>query len=283
MINNKVLLVVLAHPDDESFGMGGTLAYYAAQGIEVHLVCATKGEAGEVSPEKMVGYNSIAELRVSELMCAADYLGIKQVYFLDYRDSGMSGSIDNQHPQSLVSQSQEDVSRKIVGYIRKLQPNVVITFDPIGGYRHPDHIAIHNATVKAFHQSGDDNYKIDGFGSYQPEKLYFHTFPRGFLRIVVNLLKLFGKDPGKFGRNGDIDLESFAYENFQINAVINIRKFRKQKEKAGSCHASQGGGRMGGGVLNIFLRLFNNRETFMQVYPLINSKKPINHDLFSIE
>ena len=280
MNNKKVILVVLAHPDDESFGMGGTLAKYAAQGIDVHLLCATKGEVGDVSPEKLVGYNSIADLRVSELRCAAGYLGIKQIHYLGYRDSGMAGSSDNNHPLSLASQSIDEVSKKIVGYIRELKPSIVVTFDPIGGYRHPDHIAIHNATVLAFHQAGEGNFITDGFESFQPEKLFYHTFPRGFLRVVVKLLKFVGKDPKKFGRNGDIDLESFAYENFPIHTVINIKQFRKQKEKAGSCHASQGGGRMGGGLVNILLSILDKKESFMQAYPIIDSKRPVTHDFF---
>jgi len=280
MINNA-LLVILAHPDDESFGMGGTLAYYASRGFDVHLLCATKGEAGDVTKEKMVGYDSIADLRESELMCAAGNLGIKKVHFLDYRDSGMSGSSENHHPQALISQSVEDVSRKIIGFIRKIQPIAIITFDPIGGYRHPDHIAIHNATVKAFYLAGDDNYKFGGLDPFQPQKLFFHTFPRGFLRIAVKLLRLLGKVPGKFGRNGDIDLESFAYENFPIHIVINIRKFRKHKEKARCCHSSQGGGRMGGGVQSFILRLFDNKESFMQAYPVIDTRTAVTHDFFS--
>jgi len=280
-MNNKILLVVLAHPDDESFGMGGTLAKYAAQGIDVHLLCATKGEVGDVSPDKLVGYDSVADLRESELRCAAGYLGIKQVHYLGYRDSGMPGSSDNHHLLSLASQSVEDVSRKIVGYIRELKPSVVVTFDPIGGYRHPDHIAIHNATVRAFEQSGDRNLITDGFEPFQSEKLFFHTFPRGFLRTAVKLLKFFGRDPSKFGRNGDINLESFAYENFPIHTVINIKKFRRQKEKAGSCHASQGGGRMGGRLLSSLFRLFDNKETFMQAFPVIDSKESLSHDFFS--
>ncbi len=281
MNNNKVLLAVLAHPDDESFGMGGTLAKYAAQGIDVHLLCATKGEVGDVSPEKMIGYDSIADLRESELRCAAGFLGISQVHFLGYRDSGMAGSSDNHHPLSLVSQSVDEVSRKIVSYIRELKPGVVVTFDPIGGYRHPDHIAIHNATVQAFRLSGDGNLITKGYEPFQPEKLYFHTFPRGFLRIVVKLLKILGKDPRKFGHNGDIDLESFAYENFTIHTAINIKEFRKEKEKAGSCHASQGGGRMGGRLLSSLFRLCDNKEMFMQAYPVIDSEAPLSHDFFS--
>jgi LmbE family N-acetylglucosaminyl deacetylase len=280
MIKNNVLLVVLAHPDDESFGMGGTLAKYAAEGIDVHLLCATKGEVGDVSTDQMVGYDSVGDLRESELRCAAGFLGISQVHFLGYRDSGMAGSPDNYHLNSLTSQPVNEVSTKIVLYIRKLKPGVVVTFDPIGGYRHPDHIAVHNATVLAFYQAGDGNFITEGFEPFRPEKLYFHTFPRGFLRIVVKLLKILGKDPRKFGHNGDIDLESFAYEDFPIHTVIDIKKFRKQKENAGNCHASQGGGRMGGRILSNLFRLFDSKEMFMLSYPVIDSKSPLSHDLF---
>ena len=92
MNDKKKILAVLAHPDDETFGMGGTLAYYAQQGVEVYLVCATRGEVGEVEPEMMQGFSSKGELREHELRCAAKTLGIREVYFLDYRDSGMAGS-----------------------------------------------------------------------------------------------------------------------------------------------------------------------------------------------
>src|SRR3989304_5201223 len=88
----KKILAALAHPDDESFGMGGTLALYAQRGVDVHLVCATRGEAGTVEAEHLEGYASIAERRVAELRCAALRLGLSGVHFLDYRDSGMPGS-----------------------------------------------------------------------------------------------------------------------------------------------------------------------------------------------
>ena len=154
MSEKQVLLVVLAHPDDESFGTGGTIAYYAKRGVDVHLVCATRGEAGEVAPEFLQGFSSIADLRVSELRCAAGILGLKGVHFLDYRDLGMSGSADNQHPQALINAPLEEVAAKVARLVRKLQPQVLITFDPIGGYKHPDHIAIHKAAVRAFRGGG---------------------------------------------------------------------------------------------------------------------------------
>jgi N-acetyl-1-D-myo-inositol-2-amino-2-deoxy-alpha-D-glucopyranoside deacetylase len=276
----RVLLAVLAHPDDESFGMGGTLALYASKGVDVFLICATKGEVGEVAPDLLGGYDSISSLREAELRCAAGHLGLTGVIFLNFRDSGMAGSPENQHPQALMIQSTDDVASMIAKYIRELKPGVVVTFDPIGGYRHPDHIAIHNATVRACELAGEESFVIEGLSPFHPERLYFHTFPRGFLKMAVKILKIFGKDPSKFGKNGDINLDAFAYENFPIHAVINIRKVRKQKEQAGKCHASQGGGRMGAGILGGLLRIFDNHETFMQAYPRIRAGEKQVRDLF---
>ena len=99
---DPTLLAILAHPDDESFGIGGTLALYAERGVKVHLITATCGEVGTVDPEYLDQHASIAELRVEkELHCAADQLGISDVYMLEYRDSGMPGAPDNEHPQAL--------------------------------------------------------------------------------------------------------------------------------------------------------------------------------------
>ncbi len=129
-VNKRVLLAVLAHPDDESFGMGGTLALYARRGVNVHLVCATRGEAGEVAPEMLEGFSSVAERRVEELRCAAGILGLAGVHFLDYRDSGMTGSADNQNPHALCNAPLEEVAGKIAHYIRLLKPQVVIDLRP---------------------------------------------------------------------------------------------------------------------------------------------------------
>ena len=132
-MNHPIILSVLAHPDDESFGMGGTQALYAKKGCDVYLICATRGEVGDVSPEHMQGFTSIADLREGELRCAAKHLGLKNVFFLDYRDSGMPGSPDNQHPNAQVAHPVEEVAEKVVKYIREIKPDIVLTFDPIGG------------------------------------------------------------------------------------------------------------------------------------------------------
>lgn len=265
--SKKVLLAVLAHPDDETFGMGGTLAHYSRLGVEVHLVCATRGEAGDVSSEFMKGFDSVGDLRESELRCAAGYLGLAGVHMLGYRDSGMAGSPDNHHPQALAAQDIHKVAGDVVHYIRLLKPQVVITFDPIGGYMHPDHIAIHRAAQMAFFAAGDAAQYSDNLKPYQAQKLYYNTFPRGFLRAAVWWMKVIGKDPHKFGRNQDIDLVPIAQARFPVNAVVDYRNVLDEKNNATACHASQGGGRITMGIMGVFRRLFGISDQYMRAYP----------------
>jgi N-acetyl-1-D-myo-inositol-2-amino-2-deoxy-alpha-D-glucopyranoside deacetylase len=265
MNSNKRLLAVLAHPDDESFGMGGTLALYAQRDVEVHLICATRGEVGETPPDFERNDRSIAELRMDELRCAGQILGLEQVHFLDYRDSGMPGSADNLHPQALAAAPMQQVATEIASYIRKFQPQVVLTFDPFGGYGHPDHIAIQRATQRAFTLAAEDE-QFDSQSPYQAQKLYFHTFPRRSLGVLVRLLSLFGKDPRKWGRNNDIDLLEITEHTYPVHARINFRAVAKIKEQASACHRSQ---LMPGsnGVLWAIMRLFSGPESFMRAYP----------------
>ncbi|HEX7556596.1 MAG TPA: PIG-L family deacetylase, partial [Leptolinea sp.] len=224
MTEKKTILAVLAHPDDETFGTGGTLALYARLGVDVYLICATRGEVGEMPEEMMAGFNTIGEKREDELRCAGDLLGLKSIFFLGYRDSGMPNSVDNQHPQALAAQPVEKVAEEVARYIRKLRPQVVITFDPIGGYHHPDHIAIHNATVKAFYLAGDPQFITEDLEPFLPQKMYFQTISRGFLRFGVWMWRLIGRDPRKFGTNQDIDMQAIAEVDFPITTRINCRE-----------------------------------------------------------
>lgn len=275
-----VLLAVLAHPDDETFGTGGTLAYYARRGVKVYLICATRGEAGEVDEEHLRGFRSIAERREHELRCAAGHLGLAGVYFLNYRDSGMPGTPDNEHPRALAAQPVEKVAAEVAHYIRSLRPQVVITFDPIGGYRHPDHIAIHKAATAAFHLAADTNFPDpEGLPPYQPARLYYQTLPRKFLRFVVKILRLIGRDPHRFGRNKDIDLAAVAEVDFPIHAVIDYRSVADIRDRASRCHASQGGGSLTGGLFGPIRRYFASKEMYMQAFPEPNGN--VERDLFA--
>lgn len=263
-----VLLAVLAHPDDETFGLGGTLALYARRGVQVHLVCATRGEVGEMDERYLRGFDSIAARREAELRCAAAKLGLSSIHFLNYRDSGMPGSPDNQHPRALCAQPLEQVAGEVAESIRLLRPQVVLTFDPIGGYRHPDHIAIHNATVRAFQLAGDADFSgSQGLATFKPAKLYFQTMPRAMLRLAVAAMRLAGRDPSKFGKNQDIDLASIAAVSFPTHAVINYRQVAAVRDDASACHASQGGQGMVSGVFATIRRWFASRETYMRAEP----------------
>jgi LmbE family N-acetylglucosaminyl deacetylase len=272
------LLAVLAHPDDESFGPGGTLALYAHRGVEVHLACATRGEVGEVSPELLQDYESIAKLREDELRCAATHLGIKDVHFLGYRDSGMEGSPDNEHPDALAAAPLNEVAARITLLVRQIRPQVIITFDPYGGYGHPDHIAIQRATTDAFHAASNPDQYPDGMPPYEPQKLYYHTFPRRMMRLLARIMPLLGQDPRRWGRNKDIDLLAIASHAFPIDAQINIGEVSEAKRKASACHSSQTGP-PARGLLGWIVRRLGEYETFMRFYPVLNNRRR-EKDLF---
>ena len=265
----KKILSVLAHPDDESFGMGGTLAHYAKQGVEVHLICATKGEAGSVDPEFLEGYDSIASRREAELLCAAEHLGLKNVHFMGYCDSGMEGSPENEHPNAFINVPFEVITEQVVEYIREFKPDVVLTFDPVGGYHHPDHIYIQKAATEAFKAAGDPGQFPEAGEAFQPDKLYYHIFPRGFVRTAVRALKLLGQDPTKFGRNNDINLELLAGdEDYPPHVQINYNGVKDLKEKASNCHASQlDASLQSPWLLRLIRRLSVGKDHFMQALP----------------
>jgi LmbE family N-acetylglucosaminyl deacetylase len=279
---HKTLLSVLAHPDDETFGMGGTLALYSRRGVDVHLICATRGELGDIDPEFKERIKSAACLRTQELRCAAEILGIHGLHFMNYRDSGMPGSQANTHPKALAAQPIEKIAREIAGMIRQIKPDVVLTFDPIGGYRHPDHIAIHQATVSAFELAGDAGFcDPQELPPFQPEKLYFHTINHTFLKIVVWVLRLIGKDPHRFGRNQDIDLVSLVEVDFPTHAKIDYRPVKDIRKAASACHASQGGAQMDKGFRGLVTRVFGgHHDTYMQAYPEPVVGHRVQHDLF---
>ena len=275
----KTILAVLAHPDDETFGLGGTLAYYAQKGFETYYVCATRGEAGTVDEGYLKDFRNIADLRTDELMRAAKILGLKEVFFLGYRDSDMPGSENNKHPEAQVAHPIEEVAGRIVKYIRELKPDVVLTFDPIGGYKHPDHIHTHRATTLAFEKADDPSFHPEAGAPFKPRALYYQVFPRGFLKWMIRLMPLFGKDPTRFGRNGDIDLTDLIVE-FPVHVRMDLRSVSEIKRHASAQHASQSGGQMRRGLMGFITRVFGEREDYMRAYPPVNGRFKTGSDLF---
>ena len=281
MINDnqpKRILSVLAHPDDEAFGMGGTLALYAMRGVEVYLACATLGEAGDIPPDFLQSSSSSAALRESELDCSANVLALKQVFKLGFRDSGMEGSPDNHHPDALVARPMEEVVERIAAVMRQVRPQVVLTFDPVGGYFHPDHIRVHQATVLAFDRVRQELKATD---PQALSRLYYHTMPKLSAKIAVFWMRLLGKDPRKIGRNKDIDLVQIASQSFPVHVKINYKKVLKQREQAAACHASQGGGKKPFGLSAWLMRILSRPvDRFMQGFPEPMPNHRMQNDLF---
>ncbi|MFQ5409084.1 MAG: PIG-L deacetylase family protein, partial [Anaerolineales bacterium] len=277
--STRRMLVCFAHPDDESFGPGGTLAHYARVGVDVHLICATRGEVGTIDPEHLETHGSAAAVRSAELECAARTLGLTAVHYLGYRDSGMPGSPDNAHPEALAAAPAVEVAARVTHIMQLVQPQIVITFDPIGGYYHPDHIAMHKATLTAYEQLAQQSDSTNGRAPFRPQKLYYSTYSRRWMRQWLRVMRLFGDNTRAYGRNGDIDLEKLAQVDFPLHAFINVREVAHIKQAAAACHRSQQSLASTWRTRMLFRRRAGKFETFMRARPPA-PKRYREHDLF---
>lgn len=167
------LLGLFAHPDDEILGPGATIAKYASAGVHIEWVLTTRGEAGEIAPGIEATAENLGQVREQEMHCAAHTLGIKKLHFLGYRDSGMAGTAENQHPAAYINAPDDEVIAKLVAIMRNVRPHVALTFEPYGGYGHPDHIAIHKHTHAAISAAADANYRPDLGAPWQTPRLFY--------------------------------------------------------------------------------------------------------------
>jgi hypothetical protein len=131
----------------------------------------------------------------------------------------------------------------------------------------------------AFGLCSDPDYEVNDLAPFAPKRLYFHIIPRGFFKIVVRLMPLFGVDPSHFGNNKDINLLAIVEEDFPIHAKVNYRRFARLRDQASACHASQGGDKQSGFIVTWLLRIFQSVESFMQAYPAYEKQK-LHTDLF---
>ncbi len=287
-MKDKRLLLAFPHPDDESFGPGGTIAKYAREGVDVHYVCATRGEVGTVKAELLKPYEHLPEdqrlgaLRGQELRQAADILGLAGLHYLGYRDSGMPGTEPNRDPRAFINANPDRVTGQLVKIIRSVRPQVMITFDPFGGYGHPDHIFMHQRATEAFHAAGDPARYPETGTPYQPQKLYWTAFPKGLLKFFVLVMRVTRRDPTKFGRNGDVNLKDIAAHDYPPTTRIDVWPYYEIKQRASACHVSQWAS--GPGQFERLPRLLRRRfigyETFRLVEPDADGKRLKERDLF---
>ncbi|MGW0362311.1 N-acetyl-1-D-myo-inositol-2-amino-2-deoxy-alpha-D-glucopyranoside deacetylase [Streptomyces sp. NPDC002990] len=203
------LLLVHAHPDDESINNGVTMAKYAAEGAHVTLVTCTLGEEGEVIPPELAHLaadrdDALGAHRVRELDAAMAELGVADHRFLGgpgrFRDSGMMGAPQNERPGAFWSADVDEAAAYLVEVIRELRPQVLITYDPDGGYGHPDHIQAHRVAVRAAELAAEDTYRRDLGLAHEIGKIYWNRVPlsvveEGFARLRAARAELLGGDP----------------------------------------------------------------------------------------
>jgi len=219
------LMAVFAHPDDEAFAVGGTLAKYAAQACDVYLVSATRGEAGEIRDSDLATAANLPQVREQELRCACQVYGIHPPRFLDYVDGQLA----------IVHQGQ--AVGKLVRLIRELRPQVLLTFGPDGVYGHYDHIAAHRWTTIAFGLAADESCFPDQIAGrctpHQVSKLYYQVLPRD----VLTAMSQNGR-PASVMMDG-VPFAMVGYSGDEITTVIDIGEHLQTKLRGLQCHATQ--------------------------------------------
>ena len=257
------------------------MARYAAQGVDVHVIIATDGIAGSVEdPKHLRSHDTLAQVRSSELANAALALGLTSIWSLPYRDSGMRGTPENEHPDALIQQPMLALVEELLGYLERLRPQVVLTHDPFGGYGHPDHVRVCEATTAAFYIATGQNSRRNGEDKAGPQKLYYTAFDKLLLNILVWVMPWLGQDPTAFGRNKDINFVDISRWPTPIHARIDVADYVSQKISASEAHASQyGGGPAFIRVLPSFLRQrYLSTDSYTRAYPVPTAA--IERDLF---
>lgn len=264
----KRLLAVVAHPDDESFGLGGTLAHYAAHGVDVHVAVATDGVAGSVAPGFEDALENLVAVRKREVQAAVKILG-GTLHMLGFQDSGYIGDPANQDPQAFINRKDEETVPILVELIREIKPQVIITHDETGGYFHPDHIHCCQVTTAAFFAAGEvETYPPVTLKPYQPQRLYYSAFPNRMVKIFTLLTRLRGQNPKKMGRNKDIDFTKLGIPPEKTHVKIDYRLYWDVKRLASAQHPSQGGGTSNARTLPPwFQRRYLSAEFFIRAYP----------------
>ena len=234
----KRLLLVHAHPDDETINNGVTMAKYAVEGVHVTLVTCTRGEEGEVLVESLKNLASdkddkLGDHREIELKDAMIELGISDFRFLGspnkkWRDSGMIGAPQNERKDVFWQSDLDEAANELVKVILEIKPQVMITYDEFGGYGHPDHIKAHQVAMRAAEISANQGWQIT--------KIYWNTMPRSVLQTSIDKMKEVGSE--FFGAESADDMP-FAKDDELVTSVVKAQEYVPQKLAAMKAHATQ--------------------------------------------
>jgi len=229
LMRTPKLMAVLAHPDDESLGVGGTLAKYASEGVEVFLLTATPGDGGRYrghrpGDPRHPGPVALAAIRETELRAAASVLGVREVSLLDYHDQ----QLDRAEPRDAIA--------AIVGHLRRVRPDVVVTFGPDGAYGHPDHVAISQFTTAATIAAADPAFAVDEAEAIVPHavsKLYYIAWPESTWAAYQAAFRTLVSTVDEVAR------QATPWPDWAITTVMDTRDVWSTVWQAVSCHESQ--------------------------------------------
>lgn len=243
-MSDRSLLLVHAHPDDETINNGATMAKYVKEGVRVTLVTCTRGEEGEVLVPELADLASTAsdqlgKHREGELADAMAALGVSDFRFLGapdrlWRDSGMMGTEPNNRSDVFWQADLDDAAGYLVKIIREVKPQVLVTYDEFGGYGHPDHIQAHRVAMRAVQLAVDSN-----FGEGEPweiSKIYWNTMPRSVIQAGIDKMKEIGSN--FFGAESADDLP-FAKPDELVTTLIDGGEYVDVKMKAMAAHPTQ--------------------------------------------
>ena len=240
------MLLVHAHPDDETIGNGVTMARYAAAGAHVTLVTCTLGEEGEVLVPELAHLaaardDTLGQHRIGELAVAMEALGVRDHRFLGgpgrYRDSGMMGEPSNDRPDAFWQADLDEAAGRLVEVIREMRPQVLITYDDDGGYGHPDHIQAHRVAMRGVELAADPSH---GTGEpWQVDKVYWNAMPESTMRDSMRRLREMGAESFFDTWEEGGELPSFIVPDELVTTEIDGMEFVEAKLAAMRAHATQ--------------------------------------------
>ncbi|MGV9564374.1 N-acetyl-1-D-myo-inositol-2-amino-2-deoxy-alpha-D-glucopyranoside deacetylase [Streptomyces sp. NPDC003480] len=244
---DRRLLLVHAHPDDESINNGATMARYAAEGARVTLVTCTLGEEGEVIPPELAHLapdrdDALGPYRAGELAAAMKELGVTDHRFLGgpgrYRDSGMMGAPQNHRPGAFWSADLDEAAGHLVAVVREVRPQVLLTYDPNGGYGHPDHIQAHRVAVRAAELAADTAFRPDLGAPWDIPKVYWNRMPRS---VAESAFARLGEALGttSFARAAAVGDLPGVVDDPVVTTEIDGTAFAAAKAAAMRAHATQ--------------------------------------------
>jgi N-acetyl-1-D-myo-inositol-2-amino-2-deoxy-alpha-D-glucopyranoside deacetylase len=246
MTADRRLLLVHAHPDDETIGTGATMARYAAEGAHVTLVTCTLGEEGEVL-EPMFSQlaadqaDQLGGYRIAELAAACAALGVTDHRYLGgpgrYRDSGMMGTPANRHPRAFWGADLRTAAEELVLVVREIRPQVVVTYDPNGFYGHPDHIQAHRVAMEAVRLAADPAVAPEHGEPWQVAKVYWTAVPKSSLQRGIE--EFAGAAENPFGGVTSADELPFGTPDAEIAAAVDASAYQDAKLAAMRAHATQ--------------------------------------------